>query len=225
LPLVYTLGFHPKPDMSFGPALSLGVASLCEAIDIKLTGDLDPSALLDGLSAGAQPGLRFVGGVRLGAGDGAIARVVDTARYVVGIPRSAMDSLGGREGIRDCIGKVRQAEALFVMRRIDGIGKRVNVREFLRALHLEDDEGTAALAMAGIAGDLMAISAEVEVRGSGGVKIAEVVETVFGNADLPHRAVRTGLGARTAEGGLLSPLELDALRAARAARSLVEARP
>ena len=225
LPLVYTLGFHPKPDMSFGPALSLGVASLCEAIDIKLAGDLDASALLDGLSAGAQPGLRFVGGVRLGAGDSAIPRVVDTARYVVGIPRSAMGVLGGREGIRDCIRKARQAEALFVMRRIDGIGKRVNVREFLRALHLDEEEGAAALAPAGIAGDLVAISAEVEVRGSGGVKIAEVVEAVFSSADLPHRAVRTGLGARTAEGGLLSPLDLDALRAARATRSVAEARP
>jgi hypothetical protein len=35
----YTEGFHPKPDMSFGPALSLGVASLDEYADIKL---LDP---------------------------------------------------------------------------------------------------------------------------------------------------------------------------------------
>ena len=222
LPLVYTLGFHPKPDMSFAPALSLGVASLCEAIDIKLAGDLDASALLDRLSAGAQPGLRFVGGVRLTAADAAIARVIDTARYVVGIPRSAMDALGGREGIRASIRKAQQADALFVMRRIDGIGKRVNVREFLQTLHLEETEGTAALALAGISGDLVAISAQVEVRGSGGVKIAEVVEAVFGNADLPHRAVRTGLGTRTAEGRLLSPLALDALRAARSVAGLTE---
>jgi hypothetical protein len=30
LPLHYSQGFHPKPDMTFGPALSLGVASLGE---------------------------------------------------------------------------------------------------------------------------------------------------------------------------------------------------
>ena len=32
----YTQGFHPKPDMSFGPALGLGAASLGEYVDVKL---------------------------------------------------------------------------------------------------------------------------------------------------------------------------------------------
>src|SRR5690606_18676083 len=32
----YTEGFHPKPDMSFGPALAVGLASLDEYLDIKL---------------------------------------------------------------------------------------------------------------------------------------------------------------------------------------------
>src|ERR1043166_2759056 len=34
--LRYSEGFHPKPDLSFGPALSLGVASLDEYVDAKL---------------------------------------------------------------------------------------------------------------------------------------------------------------------------------------------
>jgi hypothetical protein len=102
------------------------------------------------------------------------------------------------------------------MRRIDGIGKRVEVREFLRELKVSP-ESEAWLARAGIAGDLVELTAEVEVRGSGGVKIAEVVEAAFGDAELPHRAVRVALGARTADGAVLSPLALDLLRQARAA--------
>src|SRR5262249_18528842 len=35
LPLYYSLGFHPKPVMVFGPALSLGVLSLAEYVDLK----------------------------------------------------------------------------------------------------------------------------------------------------------------------------------------------
>jgi hypothetical protein len=61
------------------------------------------------------------------------------------------------------------------------------------------------------------LSAEVEVRGSGGVKIGEVVEVVVGDAELPHRSVRVALGARRADGSLASPLDLDGLRAVREA--------
>ena len=65
-----------------------------------------------------------------------------------------------------------------------------------------------------------ALTTEVEVRGSGGVKIAEVVEAVLGDADLPFRAARTALGRRTANGLLLSPLALGELRAVRGAEAV-----
>jgi hypothetical protein len=104
------------------------------------------------------------------------------------------------------------------MRRIDGVGKRVDVREYLRSLEVDGESGRELLARAGVAGDLVALSVEVEVRGSGGVKIGEVVEVVAGDAELPYRAVRVALGARRADGSLASPLELEELRAMRAAR-------
>lgn len=94
IPLFYSQGFHPKPDMTFGPALSLGVSSLCEVVDVRITDDLDPFALLSPLSEGTHAGLRFVGGVRLGPSDAAVSKIVDTASYAVGIPRSAIEASG-----------------------------------------------------------------------------------------------------------------------------------
>jgi radical SAM family uncharacterized protein/radical SAM-linked protein len=207
LPLYYSNGFHPKPEMTFGPALSLGVASLCEVVDVKIAADVDAAALLDELTAGAQPGLRFVGGARLGPGDAAVTRMVDTARYVVGIPHVAIDSQGGETWLHNRIERARAAQELPVLRRIDGIGKRVNVREFLRAIDLAGQVGSATLASAGILGGLVSVSVEVDVRGSGGVKIAEVIEVLSGDAEMPHRAVRVALGARRADGSIASPLE------------------
>jgi radical SAM family uncharacterized protein/radical SAM-linked protein len=216
IPLFYSQGFHPKPEMTFGPALSLGVSSLGEAVDVRIAADIDPAAILEALSEGGHAGLRFVGGIRLGPGDAAISRVIDTARYAVGIPRAVVASLGGDAWLRERVEAALAARELPVVRRIDGIGKRVDVREFLRELRVAPDD-VASLARAGIVGDLVTLAAEVEVRGSGGVKIAEVVEVVLGDAELPHRAVRVALGARTAAGVLLSPLALDSLRQARAA--------
>jgi radical SAM family uncharacterized protein/radical SAM-linked protein len=229
LPLRYTRGFHPKPDMTFGPALSLGVASVAELVDVRMTGrlpegvrdgggDVDAS-LLAALSAGVHSGLRFVGGVWLGPHDVAVNRVIDAARYVVGVPRSALAPLGGEPWLRERAQQAWQAESLVVVRRIEGIGKRVNVREFLRSLRVGDDRDAAQLAACGFVGDLVVLGVDVEIRGSGGVKIAEVVEAVAGNGDLPHRAVRVALGARLGD-GIVSPLELPVLRGLMQARAL-----
>jgi radical SAM-linked protein len=207
LPISYTGGFHPKPDMTFGPALSLGVASLCEVVDMKLAADLAPDDLVDDLSAGAQPGLRFVRGARVGTGQPGITRLVDAARYVVGIPRGAIATRGGDEWVRTCIERALAARELWVVRRIEGIGKRVDVRDFLRAIEVADATSAKQFESAGILGSFAFVAAEVEIRGSGGVKIAEVVEAVFGDAELPHRAVRVALGARQADGRIASPLE------------------
>jgi hypothetical protein len=210
--------------MTFGPALSLGVASLAEVVDVKISADVDAAALLEGLCDGAHQGLRFVGGARLGPNDPAVNRVIDTARYVVGIPRSVLDALGGEAWLRDRAAAAMAAASLDVLRRIDGIGKRVYVREFLRSLEIGAGDAETWLARAGIVGDMVALGAEVEVRGSGGVKIAEVVEAVTGDAELPHRAVRIALG--TVSGGrVVSPLELELLRALRAKPSPVAGQP
>ena len=216
LPLCYSRGFHPKPDMSFGPALSLGVASLCEVLDLKIAAEIDPAGLLEQLSAGAQPGIRFTGGAALGAGDPAVTRVVDSARYVVGFPRGDLAARGGPDWLQGCIERAMHAKELPVMRRIDGIGKRIEVRGYVRTIETPAG-GNEWLAKAGIAGDLLGMSVEVEVRGSGGVKIAEVVEAVCPDADLPYRAVRIGLGRRGVDGSITSPLEVDALRPLRSA--------
>jgi radical SAM family uncharacterized protein/radical SAM-linked protein len=216
IPLWHSQGFHPKPDMVFGPALSLGVSSLGEVVDLKIAADIDAGALLAELSDGAHQGLRFVGGVKLGVGDAGVSRFVDTARYAVGIPRGVVDARGGEAWLRDRVRAALEASSLVVMRRIDGVGKRVDVREYLRWLEVDDEPGKAAVARAGLVGDLVVMGAEVEVRGSGGVKISEVLEVVVGETDLPYRAVRVALGARRNDGSLALPLELEALRALRA---------
>ncbi len=213
LPLFYSQGFHPKPDMTFGPALSLGVASLREVVDIKIAADLDATAWLEELSAGAQPGLRFVGATRLGPDDPGITKVIDVATYVVGVPRSAIASRGGEAWLRERIEAALAAPELVVVRRIDGIGKRVDVRDFLRSIAVAP-ESAPDLARAGIVGDLASVAVEVDVRGSGGVKIAEVVEAVF-DPELPNRAARVGLGRRLPD-RIASPLDLEALRKPRA---------
>jgi radical SAM-linked protein len=221
LPLYYSGGFHPKPEMTFGPALSLGVHSLCEVVDVKITADIEPGELLAQLSEGSHEGLRFLGGVRLGPNDAAVSRVIDTASYAVGIPRAAMKE--GEDALRERMARALEAGELPVTRVIEGIRKRVDVKEFLRGAHF--GQGEQAVAAAGFVGDFVHIAVQVEVRGSGGVKVAEVVEALFGDPELPYRAVRTELGTKLPDGRVASPIELDALRERRAERERPAAMP
>ena len=189
----YTTGFHPKPDLSFGPALSLGVASLDEWVDVKLIDA--PESLLAQLNEAVAPGLWFTGAQALGANDPGINRILDGARYVIGLGGEVLDVEGQ---IRDFMAK----DTHVVRRQIEGVGKSVDVRSFVRSLTVGGEE---ALVCAGIVGRTLAISVEVWFSQQGAVKISEVAAAVFG--EVPFVAVRTAL-----TGAGLSPLDLAAHR-------------
>lgn len=204
LPLFYSMGFHPKPDFVFSPALSLGVSSTCEVADVKLTCDVDPASVLEALTAASPEGLRFFAGVRLGPTDRAVSRLIDTARYAVAIPTSVLEPLGGAAWLEARVVGAMATSELRVKRTIEGIGKWVNVREYLRAIEVGSDAGRAAIQEAGLVGSFAVLVVDLEIRGSGAIKIAEVVEALAGVPDLPHRAVRFAMGTWDG-GGVLSP--------------------
>jgi radical SAM family uncharacterized protein/radical SAM-linked protein len=57
LPVAFSQGFHPKPRVSFGPALPVGVESLCEHLDLELVGPADARQVGDRLARELPPGL------------------------------------------------------------------------------------------------------------------------------------------------------------------------
>ncbi len=216
LPLFYSSGFHPKPDMTFGPALSLGVGSLGEVVDVKMTCEADPAEWLAELTAGSPEGLAFVGARALGPQDPSAPKVVDAARYAVALPRAAVGA--DLAALRARAAERRAQESLRVIRRIDGVGKPVEVQKYLVRAELGSEEAEEEIARAGLVGDFFPMRVDVRVTSSGGVKVSEVVEALLREeTDVPHFAVRVALGAFAPDGSLLSPLDLEALQARRAA--------
>ena len=224
VPLYYSSGYHPKPEMTFSPALSLGVASLGEIVDVKITADIDAAAIAAGLGEGSPAGMEFVGGVALGPEDASINRIIDSARYLVVFARSVLAERGGEAWLAGEVARLLGSTEHKVLRKIDGLGKWVDVRSFVRALSLGTADGYEAIGRCGLAGDLVPLLIDVEIRGSGSVKVAEVVEALAGG-DFPHRSVRVALGAWE-DGAIGSPLDLGALRRRRRqAPKDVEAEP
>jgi radical SAM family uncharacterized protein/radical SAM-linked protein len=205
--MVYSGGFHPKPDMTFGPALSLGVLSLDEFVDVRLDRDFDEAALatlVRGMTERSPSGLHFTGGVKLGLQDPALNRLVSGARYVLAFARSAF-AAGGRpaeEVLEARCAAMMARETIPFRREIEGIGKMLDVRVFLRRAEVAGPEARAALSRAGLVGDLCAVDVDCAILGSGAVKSSEVAAVLAGDGiePPPHRAVRLELFGEDAEG-------------------------
>ena len=58
--LWYTEGFNPHPYMSFSLPLSLGVESLCENVDIRITEDISFDEIKNRMNAALPLGIRIV---------------------------------------------------------------------------------------------------------------------------------------------------------------------
>ena len=89
LDIAYSRGFHPKPGLSFGPALGLGLPSLGELLDVKLSDELTPAELLRRLNAVSLSGIEFLAAAALQESEPALGRVLARAQYAVFLPDGA----------------------------------------------------------------------------------------------------------------------------------------
>ncbi len=207
LPMYYSLGFHPKPEMVFGPALPLGVASSAEYVDVKLceVPGLTESILHERLTGAELEGITFLDARVLGPRDPGLPKVIDTAGYVVGLPASALELLGLRdaESLAQLI-DARRATSLRVVRDTKGIKRNVDVGKYLKDVRV--GAGAADLIAAGIGGDLLPFHFELGITSNGGARPTEVLDALLGNPEVPARIVRTFMGQ-----GTLSPMQLELL--------------
>lgn len=60
IPLWFTEGFNPHPYMSFSLPLSLGVESLCESVDLRITGDISNAEIKSRMNKMLPTGIRIV---------------------------------------------------------------------------------------------------------------------------------------------------------------------
>ncbi len=91
LNLKYSEGFSPKALLSYGPALPLGVSSLCEVVDVYALENVDPDELVDRFNAVSDEGLLAVRAALIESGPkepgtpnvAAPAKVGKLAEYIV----------------------------------------------------------------------------------------------------------------------------------------------
>lgn len=212
VPVAYSNGFHPKPHMTFSPALSLGVASLGEYVDIKLHAELDPEPLLEAMNANAPEGLVFTAVRRLGTDDPGVTKVIAGARYLLVFAAKAIEERGGEAWLAERVAGFLGEKEVRVRRQIERLAKYVDVRSYVLRAEVGGDEARRLAERAGLVGRLAVLDVDAAILASGAAKAAEMVEAIVGEAGFPHRAVRAALfGA-----GGVDPMDLEGVREVRA---------
>lgn len=128
-PVAYSEGFSPKPKVSFGPALSLGVRADSELLDIEMKdgirwGEAELSEYLGRIRENSAPRHFAIELFELGAEEKNISKVVRQCRYSLRF-----------DGDTDAVARVMEAdELLFTNHK----GKTSNQRDALLGWEIAD---------------------------------------------------------------------------------------
>lgn len=97
IPVAYSKGFNPHPQIAFGAPLAVGVTSDQEYVDVSLEGDMEPEQLLIRLARQMPKGMSLRQAVPLENGAPSLMAVIRRAGYRVRIPLAqeiSADQLG-----------------------------------------------------------------------------------------------------------------------------------
>jgi radical SAM-linked protein len=211
LPLYYSEGFRPLPKLTFGPALPVGTASLCEHVDVRLRAAESPNLenLCERLNQVALDGIEFFGCEVLGANDAALNRVIEMTDFVAALSKQELRAHGIHDEAALRVALDQRPRELFFDREIRGVKKRVDIGAVL--VDLQVGAGHDAVEAAGIAGDLLPVTITLRLDGKTTPRPGEVLRALTGIMDLAPRVVRSAFFALRGE-RRFTPLQLEALR-------------
>jgi len=142
LPLSYSAGFAPRPQMSFGLALPTGCSSLAEYVDVELDErdgsgrdhtELGPTGLPETLTAVLPDGVRVEQAGSVAQGAGSLQEAVTCCRWALAIAGGDAADLGHRVAL------LLESDVLPVVRERKGREVLDDLRPSVRWLRVEPD--------------------------------------------------------------------------------------
>jgi radical SAM family uncharacterized protein/radical SAM-linked protein len=185
LPMAYSQGYHPKPKLSFGPALPVGIESRAELCDLELVGPVEAGDIAARVARALPEGLQLLSVDPLEAGAVSIGESLRAIHYLA----EFTDDSWTTALLTDRVEAFLAAESAVIQRvklvknkdrrrhqRVAGSGQReINLREIVTHLGVE-------------APNRVAFSLRADQSGS--ARPAEVLAAVFGEAGVPPSGVR-----------------------------------
>jgi len=208
LPLAFTLGFSPRPKVSFGLALSVGHESVAEYLDVELREPVDTDVWPERLSGALPEGIDVTGAVPLADRAPALQEAVTLVEYHVAIT----DADGypvDRDILSSAVTRGLASDVLLVTRTRKGRESVDDIRPAITACTLvrsELDPDVTAVSATGV--PVLELTLSTQSRGA---RPREVLDALShdGIVLAEHRARRIAQWIER-DGARLEPLEADA---------------
>ena len=193
LRLNYSQGYHPKPDLSFAPALSLGVASLDEYVDVAVIDPPTPETMLERLSIEREGGLWFREARVLSKEAPSLSKLIHAAHYAIVLSNDLVEANGGETALEQRLGAFMALEQAMIERRKEKAVWTIDARRYVRRFELAQNESLEALSpYVDVRGAIM-LDLVVTLGQEGSVKPREVLQAALQSPLLPHRSIRMAL--------------------------------
>ncbi len=146
IPLAYSQGFNPHPQLSFAAALSLGYTSEAEWFDVKLAEEMEPDAFSAAVNAALPAGFRILEALAAPDSLPALSALMAAASYTVRIFPEGLSS--------DMLVRVFNTMAegpILVEKRTKGGMKTVDIRPLLLDYHFSQTAECLCMQLVGVA--------------------------------------------------------------------------
>jgi radical SAM-linked protein len=212
LPVIYSQGFHPKPRVAFGPALAVGVESLCEHMDLELAGTADPADVAARLGRELPADFRVIEAEAVDPAAPSVSEALRAVHYRAEFPQDGWDPADLARRVAAFEGADRAVVTRVAPRKSRRGKRQQNVAE-RRGREIDLKEIVTHLAVEGPGSVAFSLKADP----SGSAKPAEVLAAIFGDGTPPRgvKVLKEGVSfARTAparpQGQPRAPRYLDA---------------
>ncbi len=196
VPLAFTEGFNPHPKISYGSALSVGIASKGEYLDLELKENIDPKVFVEEVNKKTPAGIRLLKAKEIKNKGKSLTALIDRAKYHASCPiNNPIDN----EKLKELISSFLKNHEIIVQRKTKKNIKEINIKDGIYSL-----EGN-------FTDNMLNLNYLVMSSSSGNVRPQEVWQTFTTFAHIEEAGfpqyIREDLYAYR-DGSLYTPLEL-----------------
>ena len=194
LPLYYTEGFSPRPLMSFGPAIALGMQSKAEYVDFGLTKGLSARDVFGTIERASEVGLEILGLRQLMEGEHSLSKRIQAREYLAIMPDVRVNKVDIFHSIASFPVSVRRKDKERVIELKDillGVSL-VEAADYAELLGCEPNHSAVRLLVANSSGPSL--------------RVTEILGALFECTLSPSQILRLACWTLQDEGQLVDPL-------------------
>lgn len=168
LPLAFSNGFNPHPQLSFASALATGTSSDAEWFDVELYADIAPEAFLSRVNAALPDGFSVSDAFAAPDGIKSLSAKTRAALYAVDV---ALDRPIERDAVEHALDALLSGE-IIVNKRTKGGIKPVDIRPQILKVTVEKVEG-----------EHISLLVLGRLQADGGLRIEHLLDALYGRLD------------------------------------------